>query len=134
MSRLGFLASAMAATSSTKGSRLRGRCRGPHRAACRAAGFEVVLGTEPITSNQVAVAKHAARRPAPRPHHLQLPGVGLPPFFRARGQGHRRAAAVVLQHRPHLPGHGRPAGGGGSLDQIGRRHERLWGDVSDDEA
>ena len=81
-------------------------------AACEAAGYEVVRGTVPITSNEVAVAEaQQARRPAARPDRFQLPGLGFPSLLGPCRPRHHRPAPAFLQHRPHLPRDGLDAGG-----------------------
>ena len=76
-----------------------------------AAGYEVVLGTVPITSNEVAVSE-ARRLAAQRPDLtvFNYPVWAFPHFSVHAAHATTRALTAFLQHRPRLPGHGLDAG------------------------
>jgi L-fucose/D-arabinose isomerase len=101
-------------------------------AACEAAGYEVALGTGPVTSNEVAVAE--ARRLAAEAPDLTVfnyPVWAFPHF--SVHAAHATAGPLLLFSNidPTYPGMVSMLAAGGSLDQLGRRHERLWGDIAD---
>ncbi len=101
-------------------------------AACRADGFEVVLGTEPVTSNQVAVRE--ARRMADQRPDLTIfnyPVWAFPHFSVHAAKATAGPLLLFSNIDPTYPGMVSLLAAGGSLDQIGRSHERLWGDVDD---
>ena len=102
-------------------------------AACRASGFEVVLGTEPITSNQVAV-REARRMALERPDLtiFNYPVWAFPHFSVHAAKATTGPLLLFSNIDPTYPGMVSLLAAGGSLDQIGRQHERLWGDVDDD--
>ena len=80
-------------------------------AACEAFGCEVVRGTEPVTSSEMAV-REARRLSAERPDLtiFNYPVWAFPHFSVHATAGHDRSPVALLQHRPHLSGHGRDAG------------------------
>jgi L-fucose isomerase len=100
--------------------------------ACRASGFEVVLGTEPITSNQVAV-REARRMAVERPDLtiFNYPVWAFPHFSVHAAKATTGPLLLFSNIDPTYPGMVSLLAAGGSLDQIGRRHERMWGDVDE---
>jgi L-fucose isomerase len=102
-------------------------------AALRASGFEVVLGTEPITSNQVAV-REARRMALERPDLtiFNYPVWAFPHFSVHAAKATTGPLLLFSNIDPAYPGMVSLLAAGGSLDQIGRQHERLWGDVDDE--
>jgi L-fucose isomerase len=101
-------------------------------AECQALGHEVVRGSEPITSNRVAV-QEARRLAAHRPDLtiFNYPVWAFPHF--SVHAAHATVGPLLLFSNidPAYPGMVGMLAAGGSLDQIGRQHERLWGDVGD---
>jgi len=101
-------------------------------AACEAFGAEVVRGTEPITSNTMAVreARRLAAHDPTSPSSTTRCGRGrtfpstphTPPLV---------PCFCSPTFDPTYPGMVGMLAAGGSLDQLGRRHERLWGDVEE---
>jgi L-fucose isomerase len=103
-------------------------------AACQASGHEVVRGSEPVTSNQVAV--HEARRLAAQRPDLTIfnyPVWAFPHFSAHAVRATPGPLLLFSNIDPTYPGMVGMLAAGGSLDQMGRHHERLWGDVSDPE-
>jgi L-fucose isomerase len=101
-------------------------------AACQASGHEVVCGSEPVTSSQVAV--HEARRLAAQRPDVTIfnyPVWAFPHF--SVHAAHATVGPLLLFSNidPTYPGMVGMLAAGGSLDQMGRHHERLWGDVTD---
>ena len=99
-------------------------------AACEAAGYEVVLGTEPITSNEVAVSE-ARRLASVRPDLtvFNYPVWAFPHFSVHAARATTGPLLLFSNIDPTYPGMVSMLAAGGSLDQLGRRHERLWGDI-----
>ncbi len=102
-------------------------------AACQAAGHEVVRGSEPITSNQLAVSE-ARRLAAHRPDLtiFNYPVWAFPHFSVHAARATAGPLLLFSNIDPKFPGMVGMLAAGGSLDQIGRHHERLWGDIGDD--
>lgn len=101
-------------------------------AACRAAGHEVVLGSSPITSSEVAVAE--ARRAAGARPDLTVFNYAVWAFPNFSVQAAKATAGPLLLFSnidPTYPGMVGMLAAGGSLDQLGRHHERLWGEPED---
>ncbi len=101
-------------------------------AACEAAGYEVVRGTAPITSNAVAVAE--ARRLADQRPDLTVfnyPVWAFPHFSVHAARATIGPLLLFSNIDPTYPGMVSMLAAGGSLDQLGRHHERLWGDISE---
>jgi L-fucose/D-arabinose isomerase len=101
-------------------------------AACEAAGYEVVRGTVPITSNEVAVAE--ARRLADQRPDLTVfnyPVWAFPHFSVHAARATIGPLLLFSNIDPTYPGMVSMLAAGGSLDQLGRHHERLWGDISE---
>lgn len=101
-------------------------------AACAALGHEVVLAGEPVTSNEVAV--RAARKVAAERPDLTIfnyPVWAFPQF--SVHAAHQLPGPLLLFSNidPTYPGMVGMLAAAGSLDQLGRRHERLWGEVED---
>jgi L-fucose isomerase len=101
-------------------------------AVCRSAGHEVVVGEEPITSSEVAVAQ-ARRLAAERPDLTVFNyGVWAFPHFSVQAARATDGPIVLFSNMdPAYPGVVALLAAGGALDQLDRRHERLWGDVRD---
>ena len=100
-------------------------------AACEAAGYEVVLGTAPITSNEVAVSE-ARRLASVRPDLtvFNYPVWAFPHFSVHAAHATTGPLMLFSNIDPAYPGMVSMLAAGGSLDQLGRRHERLWGDIT----
>ncbi|NDL61071.1 L-fucose/L-arabinose isomerase family protein [Phytoactinopolyspora mesophila] len=99
----------------------------------RAAGHDVVLAAEPITSNELAVRE--ARRIADARVDLTLfhYAVWAFPHFSALAAAETTGAILLLSNiDPQYPGMVGMLAAGGSLDQVGRTHSRAWGDIGDD--
>jgi L-fucose isomerase len=102
-------------------------------AACEAFGAEVVRGTGPITSSTMAV-REARRLAAQRPDLtiFNYPVWAFPHF--SVHAAHATVGPLLLFSNidPTYPGMVGMLAAGGSLDQLGRSHERLWGDVEEE--
>jgi L-fucose/D-arabinose isomerase len=95
-------------------------------------GHEVVAAGDPITSPEEAVA--AARRAAAAQPDLTVFHYAVwsfPHFSVAAARATAGPLALVSNIDPKFPGMVALLGAGGSLDQIGRRHQRIAGDVAD---
>jgi L-fucose isomerase len=95
-------------------------------------GHEVVLAGDPVTSPEEAVA--AARRAAAAQPDLTVFHYAVwsfPHFSVAAARATAGPLALVSNIDPKFPGMVALLGAGGSLDQIGRRHQRIAGDVAD---
>ena len=101
-------------------------------AMCEAAGYDVVRGTVPVTSNEVAVAEARALA-AQRPDLtvFNYPVWAFPHFSVHAARATAGPILLFSNIDPTYPGMVSMLAAGGSLDQLGRQHERLWGDVSD---
>jgi L-fucose isomerase len=101
-------------------------------AACRAAGHELVIGAEPVTSSDMAV-REARRVAAQRPDLTIFNyAVWAFPHFTVHAARATDGPLVLFSNMdPSYPGIVALLAAGGSLDQLGRDHERLWGDVGD---
>jgi L-fucose isomerase len=102
-------------------------------AACEGFGATVVRGSEPITSNDVAV-REARRMAAQRPDVtiFNYPVWAFPHFSVHAARASAGPLVLFSNIDPTYPGMVSLLAAGGSLDQIGRRHERLWGEVEDE--
>lgn len=100
--------------------------------ACAASGHEVIRAIEPITSSEVAVAE-GRRLAAQRPDLtiFNYPVWGFPHFTAHAARATDGPLLLFSNIDPAYPGMVAMLAAGGSLDQLGRRHERLWGDVAD---
>jgi L-fucose isomerase len=101
-------------------------------AACSAFGAEVVRGEHPITSNEIAVTE--ARRVAAQRPDLTIFNYPVWAFPHFSVHAARATAGPLLLFSnidPTYPGMVAMLAAGGSLDQMGRAHERLWGTVED---
>ena len=99
-------------------------------AACEAAGYEVVRGTVPITSNEVAVSEaQEARFRRPDLTVFNYPVWAFPHFSVHAAHATTGPLMLFSNIDPAYPGMVSMLAAGGSLDQLGRRHERLWGDI-----
>jgi L-fucose isomerase len=100
--------------------------------ACQASGHDVVRGSEPITSNHVAVYE-ARRLAAQRPDItiFNYPVWAFPHFSVHAAHATTGPLLLFSNIDPTYPGMVGMLAAAGSLDQMGRRHERLWGDVGD---
>jgi L-fucose isomerase len=101
-------------------------------AALRARGHDVVAAGEAICSNEHAV-RHARAMAAGRP---DLVVINLPvwafPHFTVLAANELDAPVVLFGNiDPQYPGMVGMLAAGGALDQIGRIHGRVWGDVGD---
>lgn len=101
-------------------------------AACEASGAEVVRGTEIITANDVAV-REARQLAAQRPDItiFNYPVWAWPHFSVHAARATNGPLLLFSNIDPTYPGMVGMLAAGGSLDQLGRRHERLWGEVED---
>ncbi len=101
-------------------------------AMCEAAGYDVVRGTAPVTSNEVAVAEARALA-AQRPDLtvFNYPVWAFPHFSVHAARATAGPLLLFSNIDPTYPGMVSMLAAGGSLDQLGRQHERLWGDISD---
>jgi L-fucose isomerase len=101
-------------------------------ATCRAAGHQVVVGSGPITSSEAAVAE-ARRVAAERPDLtvFNYPVWAFPHFSAHAAKATSGPLLLFSNIDPTYPGMVGMLAAGGSLDQLGRRHERLWGEAED---
>jgi L-fucose/D-arabinose isomerase len=102
------------------------------RQALEAAGHTVVAGTQPITSNDVAVSearKAAAAAPDLTVYHY--PVWAFPHFTMLAATATTGPLLLVSTIDPVQPGMVGLLAAGGGLDQIGRKHTRVAGDISD---
>ncbi len=101
-------------------------------AMCEGAGYDVVRGTVPVTSNEVAVAEARALA-AQRPDLtvFNYPVWAFPHFSVHAARATAGPLLLFSNIDPTYPGMVSMLAAGGSLDQLGRQHERLWGDVLD---
>jgi L-fucose isomerase len=58
--------------------------------------------------------------------------VGLPALFRSRSTGHGRPLLLFSNIDPTYPGMVGMLAAAGSLDQLGRSHDRLWGEIEEE--
>ena len=102
-------------------------------AACEAFGAEVVRGTAPITSSTMAV-REARRLAAQRPDLtiFNYPVWAFPHFSVHAAQGTAGPLLLFSNIDPTYPGMVGMLAAAGSLDQLGRSHDRLWGEVEDE--
>jgi L-fucose isomerase len=101
-------------------------------AACRSVGHEVVLGEEPITSSEIAVTQ--GRRLAAHRPDLTLFNYAVwafPHFTVQAAQAIDGPLVLFSNVDPAYPGMVALLAAGGALDQLGRHHERAWGDVAE---
>lgn len=101
-------------------------------AACEGFGAEVVRGTEPITSNEMAV-REGRRMATYRPDLtvFNYPVWAWPHFSVHAARATIGPLLLFSNIDPTYPGMVGMLAAGGSLDQIGRSHERLWGEVEE---
>ncbi len=102
-------------------------------AACQASGHRVIRASEPVTSNEVAMRE--ARQMAVHRPDLTIFNCAVWAFPHFSVHTARATTGPLVPFSnidPTYPGMVRLLAAGGSLDQLGRRHERLWGDVGDD--
>ncbi|TDP91109.1 L-fucose/L-arabinose isomerase family protein [Labedaea rhizosphaerae] len=98
-------------------------------AALTVAGHEVVRGRAPVSTNTLATS--VAREVAAQDVDLTILHycVWAFPHFTMLAAGATTSPLVLLANTdPVQPGMVGMLAGGGALDQIGRRHNRLWGD------
>ena len=109
-----------------------GDVEGRIAAACKGLGAEVVRGTEAVTSRELAV-REARRMAAQRPDLtiFNFPVWAWPHFAVHAAKATVGPLLLFTNIDPAYPGMVGMLAAGGSLDQLGRRHERLWGDVED---
>ena len=102
-------------------------------AACEAFGCEVVRGTEPVTSSEMAV-REGRRLSAERPDLtiFNYPVWAFPHFSVHAARATIGPLLLFSNIDPTYPGMVGMLAAGGSLEQLGRRHERLWGDVEEE--
>jgi L-fucose isomerase len=101
-------------------------------ATLAALGHEVVASGDPITSTAGAVAaarKASAAQPDLTIFHYAV--WSFPHFSVAAARATAGPLALVSNLDPAYPGMVALLGAGGSLDQIGRRHQRIAGDVAE---
>lgn len=96
------------------------------------AGHAVLRGEEAITSNELAT-REGRRMAALRPDItvFNYPVWAFPHFSMLAAHATSGPLVLFSTIDPKYPGMVGMLAAGGSLDQIGRRHERLWGDVGD---
>lgn len=101
-------------------------------ATCQGFGSEVSRGTEIIRSNEVAV-REGRRMAAQRPDLtiFNYPVWAWPHFSVHAAKATVGPLLLFSNIDPTYPGMVSLLAAGGSLDQIGRHHERLWGEVED---
>lgn len=58
--------------------------------------------------------------------------MGLPALFRSRSTGHGRPLLLFSNIDPTYPGMVGMLAAAGSLDQLGRSHDRLWGEIEEE--
>jgi L-fucose isomerase len=100
--------------------------------ALAALGHEVVASGPPVTSTSEAVTaarEAAAARPDLTVFHYAV--WSFPHFSVAAANATVGPLALVSNVDPAYPGMVALLGAGGSLDQIGRRHQRIAGDVAE---
>ena len=102
-------------------------------AACEAFGAEVVRGTAPITSSTMAV-REARRLTAQRPDLtiFNYPVWAFPHFSVHAAQATTGPLLLFSNIDPTYPGMVGMLAAAGSLDQLGRSHDRLWGEVEEE--
>ncbi len=97
-----------------------------------AAGHEVVRGSEPVSSN--ALATSVAREVAAKRVDLTVLHYAVwafPHFSMLAAEATPGPLLLLSNIDPVQPGMVGMLAAGGALDQIGRRHRRLWGDPAD---
>ncbi|MGH9104301.1 MAG: L-fucose/L-arabinose isomerase family protein [Acidimicrobiales bacterium] len=101
--------------------------------ALEASGHEVARGTEVITSNDMAV-REARQLAAQRPDItvFNYPVWAFPHFSVHAARATPGPLLLFSNIDPAYPGMVAMLAAGGSLEQMGRRHERLWGDVGEE--
>lgn len=100
--------------------------------ALEAKGHEVLTVGAPVHSNEGAVA--AARQLAaayPDLTLVNIPVWAFPHFTMLAAEETQGPLALFSNIDPRYPGMVGMLAAGGGLDQIGRRHARVWGDVDD---
>jgi L-fucose/D-arabinose isomerase len=99
-------------------------------ATCRALGHEVIGAQQAITSSDTAVSE-ARRVAAGRPDLtiFYYPVWAFPHFSVHAARATPGPLLLLGNVDPAYPGMVGMLAAGGALDQLGRRHERLWGDV-----
>ncbi|HTV12436.1 MAG TPA: L-fucose/L-arabinose isomerase family protein [Acidimicrobiales bacterium] len=101
-------------------------------AACKGFGAEVVRGKEVVRSNETGV-REGRRMAAERPDItiFNYPVWAWPHFSVHAAKATIGPLLLFSNIDPTYPGMVSLLAAGGSLDQIGRLHERLWGEVED---
>jgi L-fucose isomerase len=101
-------------------------------AALAGMGHEVVRGGDPITSSGTAVSQ-GRRLSAERPDLTVFNyAVWAFPHFSAHAARATEGPLLLFSNiDPTYPGMVSLLAAAGSLDQMGRQHERLWGDIND---
>lgn len=99
-------------------------------ATCQSLGHTVVRGSQPVTSAEVAV-REARQVAASRPDLtiFNYPVWAFPHFSVHAARATTGPLLLFSNIDPTYPGMVAMLAAGGSLDQLGWRHERLWGDV-----
>ncbi len=98
------------------------------------AGHIVHRVPEPVTSNVLAVSQ--ARRLAASRHDLTIfnyPVWAFPHFSMLAADELEGPLLLFSTIDPRYPGMVGMLAAGGGLDQVGRRHERVWGDIADEQ-
>ncbi|RZS43295.1 L-fucose isomerase [Herbihabitans rhizosphaerae] len=97
-----------------------------------AAGHEVVRGSAPVSANSVATSVAREVQAADVDITVLHYCVWAFPHFTMLAAGQISGPLLLLANiDPVQPGMVGMLAGGGALDQIGRRHTRLWGDPTD---
>jgi L-fucose isomerase len=99
----------------------------------RDAGHDVVVADEIVTTSDLATTQARRLRAAEPDLAVLNYGVWAFPHFTLLAAAELDCPLLLLSNvDARYPGMVGMLAGGGGLDQIGRRHERAWGDVSDD--
>jgi L-fucose isomerase len=101
--------------------------------ALRSRGHDVLAAEEPVRTNELAVA--TGRRLADARPDLTLVNIpvwAFPHFTVLAARETPGPLALFSNVDPKYPGMVGMLAAGGALDQLGRVHERAWGDVADD--
>ncbi|HET6173395.1 MAG TPA: L-fucose/L-arabinose isomerase family protein [Gaiellales bacterium] len=100
----------------------------------REAGYDVVRAGAPITSNDLAVSEaRAIAAASPAATVFSYP-VWAFPHFTMLAQDQLSGPVVQFSNvDPRFPGMVGMLAAAGGLDQVGRRYERVWGDVAEAE-
>ncbi len=101
-------------------------------AALERLGHRVVRASEPVWTSELAVREaRTIAAAAPSATIVNIP-VWAFPHFTALAASELRGALVLFSNlNPQYPGMVGMLAAAGELDQVGRRHERIWGEIED---